>query len=69
MGIDSFVHTNLVFIPLIFRLAGANFPVFGYPNLIRFSWSTTREALDKSGACKVKWYDIFIYCALTLHVM
>ncbi len=37
------------------RLAAAQFPVFGYPSLIRFSWSTTREALEKSGACKVKW--------------
>ena len=29
--------------------------VFGYPSIVRFSWSTTREALDKSGACKVQW--------------
>jgi hypothetical protein len=29
--------------------------VFGFPNLIRFSWSTTREALEKGGACAIKW--------------
>ena len=29
--------------------------VFGYPSIVRFSWSTTREALEKSGACKVEW--------------
>jgi len=44
---------------ILSRLAAAHFPVFGYPNLIRFSWSTTREALDKSGACKVKWYEFY----------
>jgi len=30
--------------------------VFGFPNLVRFSWSTCRDALNKSGACKVKWF-------------
>jgi ribonuclease H2 subunit A len=30
-------------------------PVFGFPNLIRFSWSTTRELLDKGVACPVTW--------------
>jgi len=29
-------------------LAGVQHPVFGFPNLIRFSWSTSREALDKN---------------------
>ncbi len=31
-------------------LAKASHPVFGYPNMVRFSWSTAREALEKSGA-------------------
>ena len=29
--------------------------VFGYPSIVRFSWSTTREALEKNGARKVQW--------------
>jgi ribonuclease H2 subunit A len=29
-------------------------PVFGFPSLVRFSWSTARELMDK--ACvQVKW--------------
>jgi hypothetical protein len=40
---------------MLFRLQTATEPVFGFPNLIRFSWSTTRELLEKSGACKVRW--------------
>ena len=32
-------------------------PVFGYPqHLVRFSWSTIREVLEKQGACAVEWY-------------
>ncbi len=30
-------------------------PLFGYPNLVRFSWSTTREILEKKNAYNVKW--------------
>lgn len=30
-------------------------PVFGYPNLVRFSWATVREALTKASACEIKW--------------
>ena len=29
--------------------------VFGFPNLVRFSWGTSREFLDKAGACAVAW--------------
>eukprot|EP01036_Dinobryon_divergens_P023109 gene23109-31426_t len=38
-------------------LEKAQHPVFGYPNLVRFSWSTCREALNKGSACKVKECD------------
>ena len=30
-------------------------PVFGYPNLVRFSWSTTRNCLEENKACKIEW--------------
>jgi len=30
-------------------------PVFGYPSIVRFSWSTTREILEKQNACEIKW--------------
>ena len=30
-------------------------PVFGYPTLVRFSWSTTREILIKQNAKTVSW--------------
>lgn len=33
----------------------ARHPVFGFPNLVRFSWSTVRESLIKGGAAKVHW--------------
>lgn len=33
-------------------------PIFGYPNLVRFSWSTTKEALNRNGAVVVKWFEI-----------
>lgn len=36
-------------------LARVQHPVFGFPNLIRFSWSTSREALEKGVACPVTW--------------
>ncbi|KAJ1418617.1 ribonuclease H-like domain-containing protein [Ochromonadaceae sp. CCMP2298] len=36
-------------------LVGAQQRVFGYPSLVRFSWSTTREALERGAACKVSW--------------
>jgi ribonuclease H2 subunit A len=29
--------------------------VFGFPNLVRFSWSTSRESLLKGNACEVLW--------------
>ncbi len=29
--------------------------VFGFPNLVRFSWSTTREAMIKNGSCNIKF--------------
>lgn len=31
-------------------------PVFGYPTLARFSWSTITKALEK-GACKCDWNE------------
>ncbi|KDE05667.1 hypothetical protein MVLG_04038 [Microbotryum lychnidis-dioicae p1A1 Lamole] len=31
-------------------------PVFGYPNVVRFSWQTVKTILDKKAA-KVKWID------------
>ena len=36
-------------------LSQVQHPVFGFPNLIRFSWSTSREALDKGVAVPVSW--------------
>ena len=36
-------------------LTNAQQEVFGFPNVVRFSWSTAKEALDKGGACKVQW--------------
>ena len=36
-------------------------PVFGYPSLVRFSWSTTREALVKGKAHTVSWCVSFLY--------
>lgn len=30
-------------------------PLFGYPNIVRFSWSTTRDILEKHGAHHVRW--------------
>ena len=32
-------------------------PTFGYPSLVRFSWTTVKVALDKSGH-SVKWYAV-----------
>eukprot|EP01038_Epipyxis_sp_PR26KG_P005185 gene5185-7215_t len=29
--------------------------IFGYPNFVRFSWSTTKEALVRGSACKIDW--------------
>ena len=37
------------------RLERSQDRVFGYPSLVRFSWSTCREALIKGGAVKVAW--------------
>jgi ribonuclease H2 subunit A len=36
-------------------LEAAQQRVFGFPNLVRFSWSTSRDALEKGIACDVKW--------------
>jgi ribonuclease H2 subunit A len=30
-------------------------PIFGYPDLVRFSWSTTKDLLLKEGGLEVKW--------------
>jgi len=36
-------------------------PVFGFPDLVRFSWGPCKEVLDKEpekhGACVVSWAD------------
>lgn len=32
-------------------------PVFGYPNLVRFSWSTARDLLHTSSNVKITWGD------------
>ena len=36
-------------------------PVFGWPDLVRFSWGPSKEVLDKEpdkhGACPVAWPD------------
>lgn len=36
-------------------LSKAQQQVFGFPNIVRFSWSTSREALAKGSACEVLW--------------
>lgn len=36
-------------------LARASDKVFGYPDIVRFSWSTTRDSLEKLQAVKVHW--------------
>ena len=36
-------------------LKRASHPVFGFPNIVRFSWSTSREALKKIEAAEVKF--------------
>lgn len=30
-------------------------PVFGYPNIVRFSWSTTKNNMKAKGAYPIKW--------------
>ena len=37
------------------RLQHATERVFGFPNIVRFSWSTTVEMLKKTNAVSVKW--------------
>ena len=44
-----------LFFFIFLRLVGAQDRVFGFPNLVRFSWSTARNALEVSGAAKFKW--------------
>ena len=35
-------------------------PVFGFPSIIRFSWSTTRKLLqDANEKDPVYWFDLF----------
>ena len=29
-------------------------PVFGFPDVVRFSWAPTKKAIDE-GAAKIKW--------------
>ncbi len=36
-------------------LSRAMHPVFGFPSLVRFSWSTSRDFLDANGGAKVTW--------------
>ncbi len=39
------------------RLKKAYHPIFGFPDIVRFSWSTSRDFLIKEGAMEAKWYD------------
>lgn len=39
----------------VLRLKRSMHPVFGFPTLVRFSWSTTRDLLEREGAAEVKW--------------
>jgi ribonuclease H2 subunit A len=39
----------------VFRLSRAKHPVFGFPDIVRFSWSTSRDYLIKERAVDVKW--------------
>jgi hypothetical protein len=44
-------------------------PVFGYPDLIRFSWSTTRNALTDGCGVKVGVYKyIYIYTCIYIYI-
>ena len=47
------------------RLERNQHPVFGYPTeMMRFSWSTCREVLDRKGAARVDWWDSVQYCVM-----
>ena len=35
-------------------------PTFGFPSLVRFSWTTVKVALEKHGH-SVKWYAILVH--------
>jgi hypothetical protein len=37
------------------RLSRAKHSIFGFPDLVRFSWATTKEILTKEGELDVKW--------------
>lgn len=54
------------------RLERNQHRVFGYPSeIMRFSWSTSREVLDRLGAAKVEWYvasEHFCICLIVLYV-
>ncbi len=39
----------------LYRLKRNQDKVFGYPSLVRFGWSTCREALVKGNAVTVEW--------------
>jgi len=41
-------------------LKGAMDPVFGFPKIVRFSWTTVKVILEKD-AYKVKWYSTFFF--------
>ena len=34
--------------------------VFGYPTLVRFSWKTCKDALEKQTTSKINWHDLTI---------
>ena len=42
--------------PITKKWLNNNFdPVFGFPNLVRFSWKTTTNSMKINNACEIKW--------------